>query len=121
MNKTLASVLAIAVIASGAFYFARDSKEVTGPKTHEVMLHIENEKLVSGPALLQVKKGDAVEITVMDMTDSTEEFHLHGYDKSINLKKGKEATLTLVVDTAGRFEAELENAGTEIFTLEVTP
>ena len=119
MKKVLITLVAVVVIVGGAFYFLRPAKNTSGPQTHEVMLHIEGIELVSGPEVLEVKKGDTVEITVM--ADTEDEFHLHGYDRSIDIGPDREPTLTLVADTAGRFIAELEGSETEIFVLEVMP
>src|SRR5262249_35557897 len=50
----------------------------------------------SGPEVVRLKKGDAVELTVA--VDAADELHLHGYDLSLKLQAGKPGTLKFVAD-----------------------
>ena len=115
MNKAIIGIVVIAVVAGGAFYFLQP-EESTGPKTHEVALHFEGVQIVHGPKMLTARRGDTVELIVT--ADAEEEFHLHGYDRSIDIGPDKEPTLTVVADTAGRFIAELEGSKEEGVVLE---
>jgi hypothetical protein len=82
-------------------------------------LVIKDKKLISGPETLQVSEGDQVVINIT--SDSDEELHLHGYDKSIDLQTNEPAKLEFVANLTGRFEYELENSKTDIGALEVQP
>ncbi len=82
-------------------------------------LVIKNKKLVTGPDTLKVTEGD--EVTINITSDEAEEFHLHGYDKSVDLEASKEAQLTFSASLTGRFPFELEKSKTEIGALEVSP
>ncbi len=86
-------------------------------KTFELV--IKNKKLVSGSPTLTATEGDSVIIKIT--SDFAEEFHLHGYDKSVELEPGKQADLTLTANITGRFTFELENSKTDIGALEVQP
>jgi hypothetical protein len=46
--------------------------------------------------------------------------HLHGYDLFANVAPGQPARITFRADTAGVFEAELEDLGIAVIELTVT-
>ena len=118
MNKMIITTVVVAVIAGGVFYSLRPEQSIES-RTHEVVLRFEGGKLVQGPELSAVKKGDSIELTIT--ADAEEEFHLHGYDQSTDVGPDKEPTLTFLADTAGRFVAELEGSKEEVWVLEVMP
>lgn len=89
------------------------------PTMQTFTLVVKNKKLVSGPAVIQVKEGDTVIIKIT--ADVDEELHLHGYDKSVDLEANKEGELSFTADLTGRFEYELEQSKTAIGVLEVQP
>jgi heme/copper-type cytochrome/quinol oxidase subunit 2 len=60
------------------------------------------------------------QVTVHVTSDGVEdEVHVHGYDLSQDVAPGAPASITFKADIAGRFEIELEAAGTPIGELEV--
>ncbi len=64
-----------------------------------------------------VRRGRTVRIVVT--SDTTEEFHLHGYDHELELKPGVPGVLRFVADQPGVFEAELHGSGARAFELRV--
>jgi hypothetical protein len=82
-------------------------------------LAIRDGRLASGPESLTVTEGERITIRVV--SDVREEFHLHGYDRKIELTAGVPGELTLVADRSGRFPYELELSGKQIGVLEVRP
>jgi hypothetical protein len=50
-----------------------------------------------------------------------DEIHVHGYDLKKDVPKGGSVQFNFKASIEGRFEVELENAGTQIANLEVTP
>ncbi|MDO8594442.1 MAG: hypothetical protein Q7R93_02925 [bacterium] len=121
MKKIIIGIVVIAAVIGG-FVFLLAPKEIIVMDNFQVQtvtLRVAQGKLVAGPTVFPVAKGETVMIKIT--SDEAEEFHLHGYDKSIDLEPNTEAMLTFVADTVGRFPAELEGSKTEIFTLEVTP
>ena len=88
------------------------------PSTTAVLV-LKNKQLLSGPETIQVKQGDQVIIKIL--SDIPEEFHIHGYDKSVALEKDIPATLSFATTTTGRFEYELEQSGITLGALEVLP
>jgi hypothetical protein len=64
-----------------------------------------------------VSKGDRVVIVVK--SDVADEIHLHGYDRSTEVKAGRTARLLFTADLPGRFEVELESRGVQIADLTV--
>lgn len=98
---------------------AQASPQVS-PMTEKIFnIIIKNKKLSEGPETIIVMEGDTVTLRVT--SDIADELHLHGYDKSIDLEKGKEATLTFVASLTGRFVYELEDSKAEIGAIEVQP
>ncbi len=118
--KITVLIVVLVLILGGAYYFtqAPKSEEATSTST-EFVLRVSGKALVDGPEVMTVKKGTMVTIRVT--ADEAEEFHVHGYDRSVDLEPNVEASLTFLADTAGRFHTELEGSKTEIATLEVLP
>jgi cytoskeletal protein RodZ len=72
-----------------------------------------------GVKTVSFKKNDQVTLKVQ--SDVADEIHVHGYDLKKDVTKGGSVTFTFKATIEGRFEVELENAGTQIANLEVTP
>ena len=67
---------------------------------------------------LTVDEGDRVTVHVTS-DGVSDEVHVHGYDLSQDVAPGAPANITFEADIPGRFEIELEDAGTPIGELEV--
>jgi heme/copper-type cytochrome/quinol oxidase subunit 2 len=52
--------------------------------------------------------------------DRTDEVHLHGYDRKVDIEPGKPAVLEFTADVPGVFEVELEEAGLKLVELQVS-
>lgn len=85
-----------------------------------VTLIVEKKKLISGPKTIKIPQGDTLILQIV-VLDENEEIHIHGYDKSITLKKNTPAKVSFVATLSGRFPYELEHSQTEIGVLEVQP
>src|SRR4051812_16811340 len=72
-----------------------------------------------GVKTVTFKKDDQAVLKVN--SDTADEIHVHGYDLKKDVEKGGSVTFTFKATIDGRFEVELENAGTQIANLEVTP
>ncbi|MDN3359095.1 hypothetical protein [Actinomadura sp. DC4] len=66
---------------------------------------------------VSVRRGRVVRIVVT--SDTAEEFHLHGYDRELELKPGVPGELRFAADEPGVFEAELHGSGARVFELRV--
>lgn len=95
---------------------AQQTQDIT-KKTFDLV--IKNKKIISGGETLQATQGD--EVTINITSDEPEEFHVHAYDKSVELEADKQATLTFTANISGRFPFELEKSKTEVGALEVQP
>lgn len=84
-----------------------------------VVLVIKSNTLIAGPQTITVNQGDSVTIKIV--SDSADEFHLHGYDKKVNLEPNVLAQISFKANTTDRFEYELENAKVSLGALEVQP
>ncbi len=117
--KTIAVVgIGLIVLACAAYYLA-GVVSPSAPTTKTFTLVVADKKLVKGEPTLTAHVGDTVVISIT--ADEEEEFHLHGYDRSVDLHPGEEASLTLVAEASGRFEFELEKSKVELGALEVQP
>ena len=87
------------------------------PKT--VTITVKNAAPVGGIQRATVAKGDNVVLVVH--SDVADEIHVHGYNLMQDVAAGGTARITFVADVPGRFEAELEQHGTQIADLTVTP
>jgi len=74
---------------------------------------------VQGSTQFTASRGEPVTIVVR--ADVSDEVHLHGYDLHADVSPGEPGTIEFVADAAGVFECELEDAGTPLFRLEITP
>jgi len=77
---------------------------------------VERGKVVAGPRRVDVPLGGQVVIEAV--TDRTDELHVHGYDKEIELEPGRPGRLTFKADIAGVFEVEL-HSGVKLCDLRV--
>ena len=141
MNKNALLFLGLGVaVLVGLFYGLRGSQQVAAPTPVEVAtapvvtaqpvtvevpkpqrfeLVVAKGKLVSGPATIQVREGDDVQLQIT--SDQADELHMHGYDLHLSLKPDTPATLAFKAEHSGRFDYELHHAHTELGTLEVQP
>jgi len=72
-----------------------------------------------GVSRLEYKKGDRVRFKVQ--SDVADEIHVHGYDLMKDVTAGGSVSFSFTASIEGRFEIELEDAGTQIAELEVKP
>ncbi len=72
-----------------------------------------------GVKTVSFKKGDQIRLKVV--SDVADEIHVHGSDLMKDVEKGGSVEFSFKATIEGRFEVELENAGTQIANLEVTP
>jgi len=82
-------------------------------------INVVNGQPQGGIKTVSYKKGDQVALKVN--SDVADEIHVHGYDLMKDVEKGGSVTFNFKATIEGRFEIELENAGTQIANLEVTP
>ena len=119
--KILIPIVLIVILFGGFYYYRSFSAPApAGADSKSFDLIITGRKIVSGPETLQVRQGDTITITAT-ITDEDEEFHVHGYDRSMDLKKGEKGSLSFVADASGRFMFELEESKAEIGAIEVLP
>jgi len=84
-----------------------------------ILVRIEDGVPVRGVERVTVRKGDRVIISVF--SDVADELHVHGYDVSRDLQRGRAVALAFTADVPGRFEVELEERGVQIAELTVEP
>jgi len=82
-------------------------------------VNVVNGQPQGGVKTVTFKKGDQAVLKVN--SDTADEIHVHGYDLKKDVEKGGSVTFSFKATIDGRFEVELEDAGTQIANLEVTP
>ena len=84
-----------------------------------VEVTIANGKIsAGGHAVVKAKPGQKVRINgVSDVADS---LHVHGYDKTLELRPGKPAFVEFTTSTKGIFEVETHESGKLVFKLQVS-
>jgi len=71
--------------------------------------------------ILSLSFGEGEQIRFRVRSDRSEEVHVHGYDIAKDVPAGGQASFDFAAEIEGIFEVELENTGTQIAELEVTP
>jgi hypothetical protein len=71
-----------------------------------------------GSSVVKARSGQTVQINAV--SDVAESLHLHGYDKTLDLKPGKKASVEFKADTKGIFEVETHESGKLVFKLQVS-
>jgi FtsP/CotA-like multicopper oxidase with cupredoxin domain len=75
---------------------------------------------VGGVKTIEVDKGDTVRMSLA--SDAPEEFHVHGYERSVAVTPGRPARVRFPADVEGVFEVEAHRAGdVEVARLRVGP
>ncbi len=82
-------------------------------------INVVNGQPEGGIKTISYTKGDQVRLKVS--SDVADEIHVHGYDLMKDVEKGGSVQFSFPATIEGRFEIELENAGTQIANLEVDP
>ena len=91
----------------------------TAPVAKTVTITVKNAVPVGGIQRATVTKGNQVVLVVH--SDVADEIHVHGYNLMKDVAAGGTVKISFVADVPGRFEAELENHGTQIADLTVNP
>ncbi|SPT64213.1 hypothetical protein [Actinomadura madurae] len=89
----------------------------SAPSAIRISATVTGGKVRTAHRRVKVPRGATVEITVT--SDTADEFHLHGYDRELELPAGRPATLRFTAVTPGVFEAELHHSGARVFELQV--
>ena len=95
----------------------RTTRERRGPVL--IRIAVRGGRVIGGVKRATLERGErAVLFVTADVSDHV---HLHGYDRFADVAPGRPARLRFRATIAGRFEAELEDAGVPILALEVRP
>ncbi|MDT7569989.1 MAG: hypothetical protein QOE05_163 [Actinomycetota bacterium] len=74
-------------------------------------------RVTGSGGVVSVKKNSTVALVVT--SDTADEIHLHGYDKSVDVEKGGTVTLTFKATLTGKWEVELEKLKRRLVFLQV--
>jgi len=91
----------------------------TTPEPAVKTVRVVNGQPAGGIKTISYTKGDQVRLKVQ--SDTADEIHVHGYDLKKDVTAGGSVEFDFKATIEGRFEVELENAGTQIAMLEVDP
>jgi cytoskeletal protein RodZ len=82
-------------------------------------VRVVNGQPAGGIKTISYTKNDQIRLKVV--SDTADEIHVHGYDLKKDVTAGGSVEFDFKATIEGRFEVELENAGTQIATLQVNP
>jgi cytoskeletal protein RodZ len=102
---------------TGSTSGSTSTSDATVPASRTI--NVVNGQPQGGIKTVSFKKNDQVVLKVN--SDVADEIHVHGYDLMKDVEKGGSVTFNFKATIEGRFEVELEDAGTQIANLEVTP
>jgi hypothetical protein len=112
------------LVLVGLFFFfqpqtnIKNQNKIQAPqKTFAIV--IKGKKIITGQKKISVRQYDTVVIDIL--SDEPDEFHLHGYNKAVDLEANKKETLRFSATKTGRFPFELEKSQTELGVVEVEP
>ena len=117
----VAPVLAVALAACGGGGEENQSAAITaagaaGAQT--VQVTVAGTDVQTAERRVKVPLDGKVRLEVT--ADRTDEVHLHGYDRKVDIEPGKPAVLEFTADVPGVFEVELEEAGGKLVELQVS-
>ena len=126
----VAPVLAVALVACGGGGDDNPSAATTaGPAgstataagaagAQTVQIAVTGTKVQTAERRVKIPLDAKVRLEVT--ADRTDEVHLHGYDRKVDIEPGKPAVLEFTADVPGVFEVELEEAGLKLVELQVS-
>lgn len=89
----------------------------TGPEANVIAITVRGGEVKTAEELVELSLGDPVRIEVT--SDVSDEVHVHGYERKVDVKAGKTAVIKFNADIPGTFEVELDDAGLELVQLRV--
>lgn len=89
----------------------------TDQPVHRLTVSVMAGKVVGGARRERIEVGEIVDITVN--SDAGDELHVHGYDRTAEVKAGAPTGLRFTADIPGVFEVELEESGLKLLEIEV--
>lgn len=137
MNKKIIFIALSIVVLASLFIIMKPrtvSHETEATVTHEtnsaavlnsqagivkVDLVVKNNQIVNGSDIIKASEGDT--ITINAIADVTDEIHIHGLDKHLELEANKPGSVIFKADKSGRFEFELEGAKKDLGVIEIQP
>ena len=117
LRSGVAAMVAIAtLVASANICMAQNTSDE--PRRFE--LRIENGRIAENAKTIEVRRGEAVELTWS--ADRRSVVHLHGYDIEVTVDAGKPQTMAFRAYATGRFPIEMHgDRHTVLIYLEVHP
>jgi hypothetical protein len=121
------ALTAVTLVLLGAMYavFERAAERRTRlPQLRTYRLRIQDQRLTSGPGILEAVQGDSITLVVTANRKST--LHVHEYEQHLvmDLEPDREVTESFTADQAGRFGIHLigaDGSHAEIAVVEVQP
>lgn len=87
------------------------------PTEERVELRFTGGEAEGGLARVAVERGAQVVLVVT--SDRPDEAHLHGYDRTVELRPGRPGELRFTADVPGVFEFELHDSGVQLARVEI--
>jgi len=127
MTLRAISVTVVTILLLGAMYVVfrpTDGHRTSRPQSRTYRLRIEDERLASGPLVIEAIEGDSIALAVTSNRTGT--LHVHEYEQHIviDLEPGRETASSFIADRAGRFGVHLigaDGSHAEVAAVEVQP
>ena len=114
-NKIISAVIVIALLLVGGIILFSGNENATEPdrvsqvsEIQEFKIDLDNRILDSEMKIFSVNEGDRIQFIIT--SDKAGEFHLHGYDLTVNLDENVAESLKFLADMQGRFELEFHDS-----------
>jgi hypothetical protein len=116
-RRAALTAAAAILVTAGCGTKAPEPSTTSSAPTTRIVVTVQGGSVHTASRRVTVRRGRAVEIDVT--SDAADEFHLHGYDRELELRPGVPGVLRFVADQPGVFEAEFHKSGASAFELRV--
>jgi hypothetical protein len=89
-----------------------------GPSARSINVSVRGGQVSGDTGRVEVPLGTPVTLSVN--SDMTDELHLHGYDKEVQIPAGGTGSIDFTADIPGVFEVELHESGLALLQLQVS-
>ena len=96
---------------------AGPSTAASAAPAHTLVITLAKGKVEPNGERINLNRGDTVRLEIT--SDRDDEIHVHGVDKSVEVKAGKRASADFVVEQTGRYEIESHHPELLIAVLQV--
>lgn len=113
----LALVAVVVMLASGGCSNGPAGEAAASSTDTSADVTVRTGRVVEGPGLLRVGRGQAIQVTVD--ADVDDQVHIHGYDIYRPMQAGEPVVISFDADIPGSFDVELERTRLHLLEIQV--